>query len=216
MPDMRPIKDLKNKKFGKLFVIGDYKQGDGKSKLATWLCKCDCGNYKRVASSSLKSGITKSCGCLVPQKTRKPERHGGTRSPTYSTWTGMKSRCDNPNAPYYSHYGGRGITYCKEWESYKNFLADMGERPKGLTLDRINGNGNYEVDNCRWATPAEQSRNLKHTKLDVDTVSVIKTIIMYSPSTPSYQIAKLLGVATSTVGNVRSNHRWQDVTPLAV
>lgn len=213
---MRQPKDMKNKRFGSLVVLGDYKPGDGRLVLATWLCKCDCGNTARVASVSLRSGNTKSCGCRCKVKNKTKEKHGDCRSVEYSTWSGMKSRCDNPNTIFYPLYGGRGITYSDDWRSYKKFLEDMGRRPgDGYSLDRIDGNGNYEAGNCRWATAAEQSRNLSHTKLDEESVSIIKTLFKYSDLT-SGDIASIFGVAESTIGNIRSGHRWVDVTPLPV
>lgn len=87
------------------------------------------------------------------------ERHGLRETPTYRSWTSMISRCGNPNNVSWAHYGGRGITICDAWRTFLGFLADMGERPEGKTLDRINNDGNYEPGNCRWATASEQSRN---------------------------------------------------------
>ena len=84
-------------------------------------------------------------------------------SPTYRSWVSMKSRCDNPDAQHHAAYGGRGITYCESWSSFENFLADMGERPEGTTIDRIDPNGNYQPDNCRWATSKQQCRNKRST-----------------------------------------------------
>src|SRR3990170_2164292 len=88
--------------------------------------------------------------------------HANPKSPTYESWAGMLSRCRNPNQPYYHRYGGRGITVCPRWHKFENFLEDMGERPDGLSLDRINNDGNYEPDNCHWATRQEQNMNSRH------------------------------------------------------
>jgi hypothetical protein len=88
-----------------------------------------------------------------------------SRTPTYVSWASIAPRCGNPNHPAYPRYGGRGITVCERWASFENFLADMGERPAGLSLDRIDNNGNYEPGNCRWATPKEQSSNREGTRL---------------------------------------------------
>ncbi len=85
-------------------------------------------------------------------------------SPTYSSWKAMRNRCNNPNADCYPEWGGRGITICKRWNSFANFLADMGERPKDRSLDRIDNNGNYNKENCRWATSVEQTYNKRYPK----------------------------------------------------
>lgn len=132
------------------------------TKQPTWRCLCDCGVEKVVTGSSLRGGTTKSCGCLhvdyvtsgVANRT-----HGLSKTPTHNSWRAMKERCDNPKNSHYHIYGGRGITYDKAWGSFDNFLIDMGSRPEGMTLERINTDGNYSKDNCTWATPAQQIRN---------------------------------------------------------
>jgi hypothetical protein len=86
-------------------------------------------------------------------------------SATYQTWRNMRSRCENPNVPAYKNYGGRGITVCERWQDFPSFLADMGERPEGMTIERINNDGNYEPDNCRWATRRQQGRNTRANQL---------------------------------------------------
>ena len=90
--------------------------------------------------------------------------HGLSKHPLYLTWKGMRNRCNNPRTPRYSDYGGRGIKVCKRWDKFENFLADMGEKPPGMSLDRKNNNGNYTPRNCRWATPAEQRKNSRPFK----------------------------------------------------
>lgn len=118
-----------------------------------------------VVTQGLLSGKTKSCGCLNREITsRAKTKHGKCGSETYSTWVGMKTRCNNPKSSNFKYYGGRGITYDPRWESFENFLEDMGERPEGMTLDRIDVNGNYCKDNCRWATKQEQARNSRERK----------------------------------------------------
>lgn len=161
----KPI-DLTDQTFGKLTVIAL----GSKNKYGTlkWICQCSCGsNPKEVFGTSLRNGHTKSCGCLqkVIQAERKT-KHGMRKSSTYHCWTAMIQRCVNINNPGFKDYGARGITVCDRWlNSFENFLEDMGEKPRGLSLDRIEVNGNYEPSNCRWASDKEQSRNKRNNVL---------------------------------------------------
>lgn len=133
----------------------------GGSSRTTWLCECECGRTIVVITDSLKSGNTRSCGCLHAEtREARTTTHGMSGTKTYDAWCSAKSRCSNPNNPKYADYGGRGISMCAEWfESFEAFLSDMGPAPNGLELDRIDNDGNYEPGNCRWTTRKVQMNN---------------------------------------------------------
>lgn len=159
---MPAAKQLEDQVFGRLIVLERYRSRNGR---VTWMCRCECGKLHEAISHALTSGHTKSCGCWKEERNTGTEpKHGHASrkrglSPTYQSWRGMWTRCTNPNVKSYKDYGGRGIRICKRWESFENFLADMGERPQGLTLDRINVNGDYKPSNCKWSTRKEQAMN---------------------------------------------------------
>lgn len=161
-------KDLTGKRFGRLTVISvshSRKCPNFKGTVLYWKCMCDCGNEAIVPGASLRTGDAKSCGCY--QKDRCIETsttHGLRHTTEFNIWNAMKQRCQNPNNHAYERYGGRGISVCRSWaESFEQFYADMGPRPVGLSIDRINNDGNYEPSNCRWATAKEQARNKRRT-----------------------------------------------------
>ena len=155
--------DLTGQRFGRLTVL--HRDGSTSCRHAAWKCQCDCGEVRTICGKHLRSGNTKSCGCLNRELLSEglATTHGMTRhgreAGVYGSWRSMRERCQNSNATHYAYYGGRGVTVCERWESFENFLADMGPRPEGLSLDRINNEGNYEPGNCRWATRKQQAHN---------------------------------------------------------
>lgn len=163
---MKKIKDMEGLRFERLLVISFSHMCDHGNTY--WKCKCDCGEVKTISRAQLIQHKTKSCGCLAKEMRGKVlYKHGHALStvisPTYSSWGRMKKRCLSPSHDKYKYYGGRGIKICKRWHKFENFLADMGNRPKGLTLDRINNNKGYSKTNCKWSNGKEQVRNRRNT-----------------------------------------------------
>lgn len=151
--------------YGRLKVTSE---SDNCKNRTMWFCECTCGNTCVVRADHLKSNITSSCGCLRLDRLKDSIcTHKATGTDTYNIWESMNQRCNNPKSNGYSEYGGRGIKICYRWSGrvgFENFLSDMGERPKCLSLDRIDVNGNYEPSNCRWADSSLQSFNTRKPK----------------------------------------------------
>jgi hypothetical protein len=158
-----PTYDLTGQRFGRLVAL----RAESADGVRRWVCICDCGNECRYLTGDLrrKVGVT-SCGCKRAEalSAKRAPVHGMTRTRTYKSWQSMHQRCANPNTKHFAYYGGRGISVCARWNEFANFLEDMGVRPPGRTLDRIETDGNYEKGNCRWATPAEQQANRRAPK----------------------------------------------------
>lgn len=163
MPNHPKFKNLLNKRFGRLLVVG-YAGRPKNQTEQTWLCLCDCGKEKTVRSWSLRSGQTQSCGCFQKERTSEAsKKHGLSGTPEHRAWTQIMARCnpDTVKAKTQHLYVSRGIQMCEKWRSsFEAFLEDMGPKPHPLaSVDRIDNDGNYEPGNCRWATPSQQARN---------------------------------------------------------
>jgi hypothetical protein len=150
--------NLTGKRFGRWKVLALHPERDRTSGVL-WLCRCDCGIERVVSRHALRTGDSKSCGCLRREMSKRPKKHGLSDSRAYRCWSAMKTRCFNSNQIGYANYGGRGIGIHPDWLDFENFYADMLDPPPGLSIDRIDNDGDYAPGNCRWATPSVQAAN---------------------------------------------------------
>lgn len=205
---MSKLVDLTGKVFTRLIVLGRSSVPEHVVRVRKetyWLCRCSCGETRTVTSSSLTSGRQKSCGCLRKERIiAASTTHGyagADRPRAYGIWTDMLKRCRNKHHKYYHLYGGRGIKVCERWCKFENFLADMGEVPDGLTLDRYpNNNGNYEPGNCRWATAIEQANN-KNNNHYITINGTTKTLAEWSVHT---------GINKGTISSRINGYGWSE------
>lgn len=163
------VKNLEGERFGRLVVL---RFSHKVRKHNKWVCQCDCGNLAVRRQDHLVAGRAASCGCLAVDRQKENfQKHGGAvsnksqRHPLYSIWCGIKKRCHSEKCNTYAYYGARGITVCDEWrEDFESFVRDMGPRPPGTSLDRIDNDGGYFPDNCRWADRSTQMKNRRPFK----------------------------------------------------
>ena len=194
-------KDISGQRFHRLTAIEPVgKDAHGR---VIWKCKCDCGEFVEVSTHSLTTGNTKSCGCLKVDKFRRMiTKHGYSDTRTYGIWQDIKKRCFDVNEAEFNRYGGRGITMCKEWANdFTAFLHDMGECPKGMTIDRIDNDGNYEPSNCRWADGFTQGNN-KSNNINIEIDGVTKTMTQW---------CRVYGISQQTAHSRISTLHWNPI-----
>lgn len=195
-------------KFGLLTVLS--REGSDKKRNAFWRCQCSCGATCVTAGYRLRNGETKSCGCL--KSTRLAERnrsHGLSHTRLYTIWANMRARCERKNHPQHSDYGDRGIYVCSEWKSFEKFYSwsiENGYRPN-LTIDRIENDGPYSPDNCRWATHDQQQEN-KRIRKDAK-LNLRKAARIRNDPRRAADVAEEYGVSPSHVNRIKNGEQWK-------
>lgn len=203
----RPRKDVVGKRFGRLMVVSGFQDGT-RYRLK---CICDCGKESCPRMDTVLSGNCISCGCMVNAFNRNGATIDGKKQTAeYVTWVSMRSRCNDPNDKVYHRYGGRGITVCERWGSFINFLSDMGERPKGHSIERIDNDLGYSPENCKWATHIEQSRNKRTSVYSEIQARVVIGLI--EKGFRGVHISALTGMDEGSIANIRSGKSWPGCT----
>ncbi len=187
-----PAHEIAGMRFGRLVALEC--TDDRRRGTLLWLCRCDCGNQHKTIAASLVAGRTRSCGCLAAELAAARTRtHGGYWKRAHSSWTQIKQRCNNPNNPRFADYGGRGIKVCERWEKFETFFADMGERPAGFSIERLDNDKGYEPSNCKWASRSEQNNNRRALKRM--SVEFNGEVLL------THVLAKRFGLHPSTISN---------------
>lgn len=193
--------------FGRLTVLSQT-AGPSHRRGRRWLCRCECNVETVVRDDHLRSGKTRSCGCLHRDTARALVRtHGLSDTCEFTTWSDMRCRCLSPTNVSYPDYGGRGIGIVARWDLFENFLTDMGPRPSAKhSLDRKDNDGDYGPDNCRWAVQKQQNRNRRNNKLDEESARQIRALIAIG--VVQNWIARAFGVTAQTVSGIRHGRYW--------
>lgn len=203
IPTSSTFQDLTGRVIGSVSVIGFV--GSNERRQAKWLCRCKCGKEIITWQKVLVRGFHAGCGCW---RAGQGTTHGMSRTPTYSSWQRMIDRCTNAKNKHFENYGGRGVVICHRWRiSFKNFLDDMGIRPDGTSLDRVNNDGNYEPGNCRWATRSQQQSNRRVNHL-ITINGETRTITQWS---------LVSGISTCTISSrIRLGWKHEDAVFMAL
>ena len=203
--------DMTGQRYGRLTVVG--RAGHNKHGQILWRALCDCGGSVETVGYCIRYGDTQSCGCLKLEKISALRRtHAMSKTPIYGIWWAMMQRCHDPNHHASHRYGGRGIEVCEQWRSFDGFFADMGHRPEGMSLDRVDNNGPYSPENVRWRSAREQGRNKNNNRL-ISHNGVTKCLVEWGEITGfgqdviSARLSRGWDVARALTTPLRQNNR---------